>query len=81
MSSLPTPNYLTTEECSFVLNDNIWEKKILPAGTFVRPIDVRWLPNHIKESSSFRWMNDATEVFVYCKFGIILIPIKIVRKA
>lgn len=48
--------------------------KTLPAGSFVKPIDPYWLPQHIKDTSNFKWMNKETQVFCYTALGMVLIP-------
>lgn len=72
MSSLPTPNFMTREEHK--IYGNMLSEKILPKGSFVRPIEPKYLPSHITETGTFKWFNPDKEVFVYCAFGIICIP-------
>lgn len=54
--------------------------KILPANSFIKLIEPIWLPTHIKESTDFRWFKPEREVFVYCHFGIIIIPLSNIRR-
>lgn len=70
--------YQTTEEHKF--SKNVFDQKILPAGTFVKPISLRWLPSHIVDSSDYRWFREGTDQFVYCNLGIIVIPKKIIKE-
>lgn len=54
---------------------------IIAAGTFVKPIETVYLPDHIKEEASYRWFQKSTEQFVYCSYGILVIPKHIIREA
>jgi hypothetical protein len=76
--SLPTPNYVITETHTFTAVGGS-NSRTLPAGAFVRPIEVRYLPKHILDRH--RWYNIDSEVFVFTAYGIILIPRSIMREA
>jgi hypothetical protein len=73
---LPTPNYILTEQVT--IGNGFSDPKILPAGTFVRPIDKRWVPKHVLDSNM--WFNDKVEVFCYTRFGIVPIAQKMLRR-
>lgn len=75
---MKTPNYVTTEDCK--LDQGKFSAKILPVGTFVRPINNEYLPRHIKESDMYFWIKTGEYVYVYCSYGIVLIPKDIVRE-
>lgn len=77
MSSLPTPNFVLTEEWRVSLG--LGKDKVLPVGAFVRPIEDIYLPTHIKESQAYKWLSE-NEIFVFSSYGIICIPKKIMRK-
>jgi hypothetical protein len=72
-----TPDYRTTED--FNLGTGM-DPKILPAGSFVRPVDLKWVPKHLVESPDHRFFNEEREVFAYCRFGFIVIPKRLLRK-
>ena len=80
MRSLPTPNYVTTEEIKTCTPTNLNAVITIPAGMFVRPIDPVYLPIHIKNSRSHKWFNDERDVYCYTRFGIVVIPIQSMRK-
>lgn len=65
---IKTPNYVLQEDHSF--NQGTQDVRTLPAGTFVRPIEFRYLPRHITDK------NQEYERSVYCytRYGIISIP-------
>ena len=67
--SIPTPNYVLTEAVSIRGGPN--GSYTLPARSFVRPIDPRWVPQHVIEK--YPYFNKELECFVYCKYGIIVV--------
>lgn len=76
--SLPTPNYVTIEEHRLYFG--IQSDKTMPAGSFVRPIDDRYLPEHIKQAREYQWYDPEREVFVYSHYGIVCIPKAKIRR-
>ncbi len=68
------PTYITNEDFPIAQN------KVLPVGSFVKPIDEYWLPKHIKDKPEHIWINRDKEIYCYCHFGIVILPIKIIRK-
>lgn len=55
--------------------------KTIKAGTFLKPIDIRWVPKHIKEAKENRYFNDKKQIFCYCHYGIIAIDRDNIREA
>jgi hypothetical protein len=76
---MKTPNYKISEDFSFVCND-LWDKKIIPAGTFVRPIELQYVPQHIKDWFFHKFFDEEKEIYVYCSYGMIAIPRKLLRE-
>lgn len=72
------PEYLTTEDITIRLGSN--QTQVLPANSFVKPIDFGYLPKHIKESESGRYFNKFTQVFCYTHFGITVIDRNKIRE-
>ncbi len=73
-----TPDYITTEDFRFTRD---WHNELtIPKGCFVRPIETYYLPKHIKDDSWYKWFDPDKEIHVYCSFGIVCIPKKIVRR-
>jgi hypothetical protein len=62
-------------EDSFMVKD-----KTLPAGSFVKLIHPVYLPDHLKKSNENNWMDKTKETWVYCHYGIILMPLRLIRK-
>ena len=65
--------YITNTEAKVALPDG--DTKTLPQGSFVKIIEHRYLPQHIKDCFSFRWKS-IDEYFVYCHYGIVSIKKK-----
>lgn len=76
--SLPTPNYVLME--AVAVTKDAFDEKILNPGEFVRPINSRYLPQHIKDTMAFKWHDPERDVFCYTKLGIVLIPIDKMRR-
>lgn len=68
---MKTPDFVLDRE--FVVYSGPHDKKILEAGSFVRPISYQWIPKHIKDDPKYAWYNDKKEVFCYTRYGIICI--------
>jgi hypothetical protein len=69
---MKVPTYMTNEPVTFGLT---WrDEKKLPSGTFVKPISLKYVPQHVKE----KWTNydSKTQEFCYTSAGIIPIPRK-----
>lgn len=77
MGNIPTPNFKLTESHSWNLGQH--DSRTLPAGSFVRPIETRYVPQHILDE--WKWVDHKSEVFVYCRYGIVPVPKRILRKA
>lgn len=76
--SLPTPNYVTTEDLHFP-NSKV---KFLPSGSFVRPIDIKYLPVHCLDHRLTGYVFFPNyQVMAYCSAGIVPIDKKSIRKA
>lgn len=73
-----TPNYIITERFTVSLTPSDIQE--LPAGSYVRPIDYRYVPKHVKDDPKNKYYFENTDVFCYCKFGIILIKKDILRQ-
>jgi hypothetical protein len=72
-------DYCTKEEYQYYRSGGL-EPIVLPAGTFVKILEPIYLPRHIKESDDYKYYKPETQSWVYCHFGIIVLPDKIIRK-
>jgi hypothetical protein len=72
-----TPDYALTEEYSY--NEG-YDKKTVSAGTFVRPIETRYVPKHVTEDERWKYIKNDEYVFCYWREGIMPFPRKIVRQ-
>lgn len=75
---MKTPDYVLTEEINIL--DERWNKIPIPSGTFMRPIDFRYVPKHVIDNPLHRWFNKDTEVFCYCYMGIVIVDISKIRE-
>lgn len=73
-----TPNYVTTMDHHFTVDK--YNNETLKAGSFVRPIELPYVPQHVIEDKRWEWFNAKTEVFCYCRRGIIPLPRHILRE-
>lgn len=65
-----TPNYRLKEEV--VISIDKYDSRVLPSGSFVRPIDLRYVPEHVIERN--KGFNKDYHVFVYCRWGVFPVP-------
>lgn len=72
------PDYVTTEDYSF--NYDRYDSKVLPAGSFVKPIHLAYVPKHVLEREMWKAFDKKTEVFCYTKLGIMCIPKNLIRE-
>lgn len=56
-----------------VYTDKAGSNKVLPAGSYVCPININYVPRHIKNDDKYRFYKDDKEVFCYTKLGFVLI--------
>ena len=61
------------------INYGPYDVKVLPAGTFVKPIQPQYLPKHIKDCRTFSLMLKTDYIYCYTYYGIIPIPSNIIR--
>lgn len=76
---MATPDYVLIEDHT-VLKDDQWNKLVIPAGTFVRPIEKTYLPQHVKDSVEYKYHLPMIDIFVYSRYGIFPIPKRKVRR-
>lgn len=74
---MATPDYVLVSEHRY--KSGSAEAAILPEGTFVRPIDLKYVPKHVVEADLWRYFNSDKEVFCYTRLGIIAIPKELLR--
>lgn len=66
-----TADYTTIEDIRYYHGTSLHDYKVLPAGSFVRPIEVQYVPKHVLDKTQYRSFNKDVQVFCYCKYGII----------
>jgi hypothetical protein len=74
---MSTPDYKLTADFKYWVNTQ--DCITMPAGTFVRPVEFRYLPKELQDRSSLIKIADK-EVFCHTKIGLIPIPKELLRK-
>lgn len=83
-----TPNYVLTEQHTF---GKYGDKQVIEAGTFIRPIELRYVPKHVTEDpqrynydvTSWKLSGFEADRDVYCytpRHGIVNIPRDRIRR-
>lgn len=52
----------------------------IPAWSFVKPVELKYVPEHIKEKFEVRFIDEATHVFCYTRYGFHLLPRRILEE-
>lgn len=78
---MTTPDYKLRDALVISSNNGTGKDITLEPGTFIRPIESRYVPQHVKDDYRWRWHKDVDDVFCYCHYGIISVPRKKVVKA
>jgi hypothetical protein len=74
--SVKVPEFVLSEDHR--ITTSILDIKIIPAGSFVKPIQYCYLPQHIKDAN--KWHDPTKQIFCYTSEGIISIPLNIIRE-
>ena len=66
----------------FVLNEDFFfgpsnDQKVIPAGSFVRPIEFKYVPKETISRAGF--FSKADSQFCYTRYGILIIPKILIR--
>lgn len=77
---MSTPNYVLTEEHTVAWGYSSTDSKTLEAGSWIRPIELTYVPIHVKEDRKWSGTNKETHVFCYTRWGIMPIPREKVRQ-
>ena len=67
--SMKTPNYVLNSDHTLISGH---DTRVLKEGTFVRPLELHYVPKHVLEAN--KWVNTYDESFCYTHFGIVPIP-------
>lgn len=77
--SIKTANYILTRDVT-CFNGYLLDPKVVPQGSFVKPVDVYYVPHHIIELPENRLADFSTNVFCYTRIGFVLIPREYLRE-
>lgn len=53
---------------------------VLSEGTFVRPLSLEYVPQHVLEDRNNLYVDKTKEVFCYTRYGIVPIPRDIIKE-
>jgi hypothetical protein len=67
-----TPNFVTNEPID--INYGKYDTKVIPVGSFVRPIEYQYVPKHILDDKRWERFDKETEIFVFTRYGFV--PVK-----
>lgn len=75
--SVKTANYVTSEDHKVGWT---MDAITIPKGTFVKPIDVVYIPAHLKEGNEWATYKDKLEYYTYAysSYGIHIYPRRII---
>lgn len=79
---MKTPDYITTEDVAYG-PISVWSssgEKVLEKGSFVRPIETRYVPKDTMKSDKCARFHPDTHVFCYTFHGIIPVPFNAIRR-
>lgn len=72
-----TSNYRLTHD--IVWSDDDHDRRFLEAGSFVRPIYHAYVPQHIVDDNPR--FDPKTEIYVYTRYGITVVPKSYIEEA
>ncbi len=78
--SVKTSNWALIEDYSYSQGSGYGDRKTLPAESYVKPVEWKYLPRHITEDGENRWHNTETHVFCHTKHGMIPVPRRILKE-
>ncbi len=75
-----TSNYCLVSDHSYNQGNSRYDLRILSAGTFVRPLELNYVPKHVIDDERWKAFDKTKEVFCYCRYGIVPIPRNLIRE-
>lgn len=73
-----TPNFRTTSDYS--LTTGPYESKNIPGGSYVRPINTRWVPQHVLDDERWKHYHNSRYIFCHTKYGTYPLPVTILEE-
>lgn len=74
-----TPNFAITEDYQVRASSSGWEMITIPANSYLRPIELVYVPEHVQNDSRWVHFNPKLEVFCFCKKGMFPIPRRLLK--
>lgn len=76
---MKVPEYVLKEEWSWDVGPQ--DRRTLPAGAHVKPVEERYVPVHVKETWKYSMHRGKDpSIYVYTRYGFVAIPASIVRR-
>ncbi len=75
---MSTPDFILMTEFSWSMGAH--DTRTLPAGAFVKPCELCYVPKHVIESERHRFFDKEKDVFCYTHYGFTAIPKKLIRR-
>ena len=76
--TVKTANYMLMETVTIHYGPN--DHKEIPAGSFVTPVETKYVPKHVIDRFPSWSFNKNTDVYIYTKFGFTYCNRKYLRK-
>lgn len=77
--SVKTPDYVLIEDYVVIISNT--DRRVIPVGSFVQPIDEYYLPKHIKDSDDYKFqIGPSRFIWAYTRYGIVRIPKSLLRR-
>lgn len=77
---MSTPDHVLTQKWEWRIGPS--DTMTLPPGTFVRPIEIQYVPKHVLEDDKWKFFGASLSGCVYCysSLGIIPVSLDIIRR-
>ncbi len=73
-----TPNYCLKSAHTYSVGS--MDTRVIEAGTFVRPVEEPYVPKHVMEDKRWSHYDKSRHVFIYYRYGFVLVPKDLVRE-
>lgn len=75
---LKTPDYVLTEQLVYHMGAH--DTRVLEPGTFMRPIEIQYVPKHVIGDERWRFYDKDRDIFCYCRYGIVMVKRSALRQ-
>jgi hypothetical protein len=78
MKSYRTPNWVMKD--SYTYSVGTMDTRTISAGSFVRPVEHCYVPKHVLEDKRWNHYNSEKHIFIYHRYGFVMVPKDSVRE-